>query len=48
MLSIQITGGIIMDTEKQSCDMSATLKQYPVNLVHLNEIAHQMKGKTNP
>lgn len=42
MLSLQITGGIVMDTENQAYDMSTTLQQYPVELVRLEEIAQQM------
>lgn len=41
-LSLQITGGILMDTENQAYDMSTTLQQYPVELVRLEEIARQM------
>jgi NADH dehydrogenase len=42
MLSVQITGGIIMDTENQACDMSATLQKFPVKLTRLEEVAQQM------
>ncbi|MCL4298633.1 MAG: SDR family oxidoreductase [Anaerolineae bacterium] len=42
MLSLQITGGILMDTEDMTCDMSATLRQYPVELIQLEKIARQM------
>lgn len=42
MLSLQITGGILMDTTDQSFDPSATLQQYPVELVRLEEVARQM------
>jgi hypothetical protein len=45
MLSIQITGGIIMDTENQACDMSATLQKFPVKLKHLEEVAQQMMSE---
>ena len=42
MLSLQVTGGILMDTEDQVYDMSATLQQYPVKLIRLEEIARRM------
>lgn len=42
MLSLQITGGILMDTTDQSFDPSPTLQQYPVKLVRLEEVARQM------
>ncbi|GIK40909.1 MAG: hypothetical protein BroJett011_47420 [Chloroflexota bacterium] len=42
MLSLQITGGILMDTGNLRCDMSATLQQYPVKLIRLETIACQM------
>jgi len=48
MLSKQITGGILMDTENQAYDMSATLRQYPVKLVRLEEIAQRMVPNANP
>jgi hypothetical protein len=31
-----------MDTENLTCDMSATLRQYPVELIQLETIARQM------
>jgi hypothetical protein len=31
-----------MDTENLTCDMSATLRQYPVELIRLEKIAQQM------
>ncbi len=46
MLSLQITGGILMDTENQTYDMSATLQQYPMKLTRLEEIARQMVDST--
>jgi uncharacterized protein YbjT (DUF2867 family) len=42
MLSLQMTGGILMDTENNTCDMSDILRQYPVKLVRLEEIARQL------
>ncbi len=42
LLSLQITGDIVMETENQACEMSATLQQYPVKLIHLEEIARRM------
>lgn len=42
MLSLQITGGILMDTENMTCDMSTTLQQYPVKLIRLETIARQI------
>ncbi len=42
MLSLQITGGILMDIEDQAYDMSATLERYPMKLKRLSEIAQQM------
>lgn len=42
LLSLQITGGILMDTTDQSFDPTATLEQYPVELVRLEEVARQM------
>ncbi|MBX3058950.1 MAG: SDR family oxidoreductase [Anaerolineae bacterium] len=47
MLSLQITGGIVMDTENQTCDMSATLQRYPVKLHHMAEVAQQMVESAN-
>ncbi len=44
MLSLQITGGILMDTENQAYDMGATLELYPMELKRLSEIAQQMAG----
>ena len=46
MLSLQITGGILMDTENQAYDMSATLQQYPAKLTRLEKIARQMVDST--
>jgi nucleoside-diphosphate-sugar epimerase len=46
MLSLQITGGILMDTEDQTCDMRATLQKYPVKLIRLEEIARRMAEST--
>lgn len=42
MLSLQITGGILMDTTDQSFDPGPTLQQYPVKLVRLEEVARQL------
>jgi hypothetical protein len=42
ILSLQITGDILMDTEDMTCDMSATLRQYPVKLIRLETIARQI------
>lgn len=42
MLSLQITGGILMDTEDQTYDMRATLQKYPMTLIRLEEIARRM------
>ena len=47
MLSLQITGGILMDTENQTCDMSATLQQYPVKLHRMEEVAQRMAASDN-
>lgn len=47
LLSLQITGGILMDTENQTCDMTATLQQYPVKLHHMEEVARQMAASAN-
>jgi hypothetical protein len=35
-----------MDTENLTCDMSASLQQYPVKLVRLEKIAWQMAEST--
>ncbi len=43
MLGLQITGGILMDTEDQTCDMRATLPKYPVKLISLEEITRRMR-----
>jgi uncharacterized protein YbjT (DUF2867 family) len=42
MLSLQITGGILMDTTDQSFDPGPTLQLYPVELVRLEKVARQM------
>ena len=42
MLSLQMTGGILMDTENNTCEMGTTLQKYPVTLIRLEEIAKQM------
>jgi uncharacterized protein YbjT (DUF2867 family) len=43
MLSLQVTGGILMDTEDQTCCMEdSTLRQYPVKLVRLESVARKM------
>jgi NADH dehydrogenase len=42
LLSLQITGGILMDTTDQSFDPAPTLQQYPMELVRLEEVARQM------
>jgi uncharacterized protein YbjT (DUF2867 family) len=47
MLSAQITGGILMDTENQAYDMSATLQRYPFKLMRLSEVAQQMVENIN-
>ncbi len=47
MLSLQITGGILMDTENQTCDMATTLQQYPVKLHRMEEVARQMAVSLN-
>lgn len=47
MLSAQITGGILMDTENQAYDMSATLQRYPCKLMRLSEVAQQMVENIN-
>lgn len=46
MLSLQITGGILMDTENQAYDVSATLQHYPAKLTRLEKIARQMVDST--
>jgi hypothetical protein len=46
MFSLQITGGILMDTENMAYDMSATLQRYPTKLTRLEEIARRMSAKT--
>ena len=45
MLSLQVTGGILMDTEDQKCDMRGTLQEYPVDLTCLEEVASRMVEK---
>lgn len=45
MLSFQITGGILMDTEDQTCDMSATLREYPMKLKRLEDVALELAGR---
>jgi len=43
MLSLQVTGGILMDTEDQTCCMEdSTLRQYPVKLTRLESVAKRM------
>lgn len=47
MLSLQITGGILMDTKNQTCNMSATLQRYPVKLHRMEEMAQRMAESDN-
>jgi uncharacterized protein YbjT (DUF2867 family) len=42
VLSLQITGGILLDTIPHTCDMGSTLMQYPVELTRLEEVARRM------
>jgi uncharacterized protein YbjT (DUF2867 family) len=42
MLSLQITGGVVMDSENQSCDMRPTLQKYPLTLTRLEDVARRM------
>ena len=45
MLSVQISGGIVMDTENQAYDMRPNLEKYPLELVRLETVARQMAAK---
>lgn len=46
MLSMQVMGGILMDTENQAFDMTATLEQFPMELTRLEDVARRMARGT--
>jgi hypothetical protein len=47
-LNKQITSGILVGAERQVYDMRMTLRQYPVKLVRLEEIALRIVADSNP